>query len=191
MEGWHGPLNTQDFLRVPAKLEAEGGKVFFLDENQNCWNCAYAEEFPHPVFRYEENEPPVLQCDSLEVFLIAFGLQEALMSSPWLISTDDATTVEDLGLVLEPLLLGGSYAYESESHAFWISGHGEIVADLLGHIWIGSYAPLPPERRKPDFTYNLISCPDPEAESSWVARLDPPPKAPGLLARAIGKWFPK
>jgi hypothetical protein len=89
------------------------------------------------------------------------------------------------------LLLGGSYAYESESHAFWISGHGEIVADLLGHIWIGSYAPLPPERRKPDFTYNLISCPDPEAESSWVARLDPPPKAPGLLARAIGKWFPK
>lgn len=190
IDGYWGPLSSQDHLRPPSKLRFENDEVVFLDENQGCWSCACQSSTPgHPVIRYDDGPEGTRLTETLEEFLITFALQEAAMSSPWLLSVEGVPSAHALGLELSDLYRQGRYVSEEPSHDFWITPQQDVICMDVSDIgfWLASYSPRLLELRLPHYEYQIITPRDPSAAKTYGESTD-------WLSRAINRftsWFSK
>lgn len=172
-EVW-GPLTSQDHLLPVHKLQESDGEVTFLNENQGVWTCCYGVEPPHPVFRYDDEPKGVLQADTLEEFLITFALQEAVMSSPWLLAVHGGAAAEDLGIDLVDLHRQGRFACHGPTHDFWSAPDEDVLCmNTYGTgLWLASYSERVLDLRLPEYECQIISPGDPHAPVTFVGRSD-------------------
>jgi hypothetical protein len=188
-----GPLSSQDHLAPLHEMRLDGDEVVFLHENQGCWSCTYSLTPPHPVFRYDDEPTGTRQTDTLEEFLITFALQEAVMSSPWLLGIHGAPSAEALGIELVDLHRGGRYAYEGENDDFWITPDQQTICmDNAGTaLWLASYSDRVLDLRRPEFEYQIVSPRDPLAPKTYGGRDENgklPQSAPSFFQR-FAAWL--
>ena len=139
------PLGTQDYIASPERVKRVGGLVEFLWENQDCFwvRTAATGDDPEVITNWlselgdSENDQDMV-CDSLVHFLITFGLQEAVMSSAYLLQPVK-TTIEELKGDAAPMWLNGHYVCGEPTHDFHYFAEPEIIAmNLSGDLWLGS-----------------------------------------------------
>jgi hypothetical protein len=133
----------QDWLVAPDHLTYdENGKVIFLEENQQAWDCrTWPEGEDPPVRCYRElaDKPGVvhrseeLVCESLSRFLTTFVLQELTIGSRRHLTDDGLSArfaVERDSAV--PIWIDGPYVYGGDhNYNFYLWGR-VLVADFDG-----------------------------------------------------------
>lgn len=155
-------FGRQDYLYPPGELERlEGGLIRFACENQGNWTCrcALGQEDP-PVYSNapdlweEEQKGFQIVCDSLNHFLITLCLQEAVFSSPVLVSSEPiADTVSDAA---RPLWLDGVFVEAQPTHNFYdVPGKDLLILDYPGH-WVGTHDEPSLRHLKPGVKYRRI-----------------------------------
>ncbi|WP_165225560.1 hypothetical protein [Aquisphaera insulae] len=148
--GFLGFYPNQDWLNGPDGLtHDESGKVVFLEESQQVWQCRTlpSGEDP-PVWSYSQkpdrfgvySEAEELVSVSLSRLLITYVLQELVFGSLHRM-TDDALSTKFFGMrnSVTPVWIDGPYAYGSDqSYSFHLWGH-VLVADM-GHrdYWLAT-----------------------------------------------------
>jgi len=142
---WRAPFATQDALMPLSRLKRIGGMVEFAWENQGNWSCRcrLGESDPAvysnaPDLWNEERAGFVVICNSLNQFLIALCLQEAVMSCRNLVTVrGDQEPTQVVAGELLPLWLHGQYMYATPLN-FFVSGDQEVLVMDSDVVWIGS-----------------------------------------------------
>ncbi len=139
------PMGTQDYIASPERIRRVDGLVEFLWENQDCFwvRTAATGDDPAVITNWlrelgdSENDQDVV-CDSLTHFLITFALQEAVMSSAYLLQPVKATFDQLKGEAV-PIWLNGLYVCGEPTHDFHYFPKLEVIAmNLCGDLWLGS-----------------------------------------------------
>jgi hypothetical protein len=133
---------NQDWLNGPDGLTYdESGKLIFLEENQQAWDCRTlptGEDPPvwchmerpdrHGVYRMTDE----LVCDSLSRLLTTYALQELAIATHRM--SDEVLSTRFFGErnSAVPVWIDGPYVYGSDdNYSFYLWGH-VLVADMLG-----------------------------------------------------------
>ena len=139
------PLNTQDCLIPPHKLEYEGDLLIISWENQGNWSCG---------IKIGEGDNPNIYSDSgellgesqgyedmgypLDKFLITLTLQETVMSAKYLYNTSfDGNIEKILKAPITKLWSKGRTAFDEDTHTFYLSGDNIILMEYEG-LWLAS-----------------------------------------------------
>lgn len=184
-----GPLTSQDYLISPQELRLRGSTVAFVHENQGCWSAYYDSAVcGFPVFCSGDGADTKVS-DSIEPFLIAFALQEAVMSSPWLLGIHGTSDPADLQLELVELHRHARYVSDEPTHDFWrVSGRDVLCMSCYGFLWLASYTEDLLDLRVAGLEYQLVSPRDPNAPVTYVGRGDATQNRPSFLNRLIA-WI--
>ncbi|MDP0490395.1 MAG: hypothetical protein Q7Q71_05035 [Verrucomicrobiota bacterium JB023] len=160
------PLGTQDYIAPPDRIRRVDGLVEFLWENQDCFwvRTSATGDDPEVITNWlselgdSENDQDAV-CDSLIHFLITFGLQEAVLSSAYLLQPVKATVGELMGDAI-PIWLNGLYVCGEPTHDFHYFPKSEVIAmNLSGDLWLGSNFSDPRELLPPGVGAHCIHQP--------------------------------
>jgi len=140
--------------------------IEFAYENQGNWSCRFATGADDPPVYSDAldvwQEPArgfQRICDSLDHFLITLSLQEAVYSSPYLITADASSVSEALSISAPPLWLDGFYVNARPSHNFYhIPEQDILIMDYAG-IWIGGHSSRVTEIVGPSIACQLLNDP--------------------------------
>lgn len=140
----HSPFVAQDSLVGPENLELVDGMFTIVGENQGNWSvrCPAGTGNP-PVFSdaIDGSDGFVEVCDSLEHFLITFCLQEALFSSPVVITREDSDALDGfLTVPVKPLWQDGYYVWAEPTHTFYHNAEKDILIMDYSGLWLGTHS---------------------------------------------------
>ena len=144
---FRAPLATQDhFVLINRHMVSHKDKmIYFACENQGSWGakCSFDHD-DNKVYSdfgevsLGEGSGFVPVCDSLTHFITTLALQEAVMSSPFLVcaKTDELSNALDISM--PPLWLNGCLVC-GPTHDFYYNPTYDLIAMVGDGIWLGSY----------------------------------------------------